>query len=490
MTDDRRARDADPRAGDAGHPGARRLLGVDDLLLEGEVHAAVLAGPARAPPDRGRRRSRTNPAARRGAPPGPWAAGPDGARRSGHGAGIGTRRPWREKNSTLFSVDEAALGFWRIAAADPDRVAVIDADGTRLTSGDLLERSRAIARGLHALGLRPGDAIATVLPNHRAFLECLLAATESGLYLVPVNSHLAPAEAAYVVADSEAKVLVGHEDLADLCRAAAAEADLATDRCFAVGTVDGFRPFSVLDEWPPDPAPDRRPGVVMMYTSGTTGRPKGVRRSLPEGDPDDVAALAAAATCQGFGITAGAGVHLVLRSDVPRGTVRRSVDRAPRRPHHRRHAIVDARGVPRPRRAPPRDQHADGADDVHPPPRAAPRDPRGGRRVVGGEHLPHRRAVPGGGEDRDDGVVRTSRVRDVRRHRGRGHDRHAAPMAPEARHRRAPDRRRGREDPRRRRQRVRAERARRDLRRVDAHRRPPSTSRTRRSPRRSGAATS
>ena len=218
-------------------------------------------------------------------------------------------------------MDEAELGFWRIAAADPDRVAVIDADGRTLTYGELLEHSRAIARGLHSLGLRPGDAVAVVLPNHRTFLGCWLAATESGLYFVPVNSHLAPAEAAYVVANCEAKVLVGHADLADLSRASALEAGLEAECCFAVGEVEGFRPFTDLNRWPPGPQPARSAGMVMMYTSGTTGQPKGVRRPLPEGDPDDVAALTAAATCQGFGITVsglhgsglhgGGGVHLV-----------------------------------------------------------------------------------------------------------------------------------------------------------------------------------
>ena len=208
-------------------------------------------------------------------------------------------------------MDESGLGFWRIAAADPARIAVIDADGRELSYGELLEHSRAVAWGLHALGLRRGDAFAVVLPNHRTFLGSWLAATESGLYFVPVNSHLAPAEAAYVVANSEAKVLVGHEDLADLCRAAAREAGIDADHCFAVGTVEGFRPFADLNRWPPGPQPERSPGMVMMYTSGTTGQPKGVRRPLPEGNPDDVAATAAAATCQGFGITPGHGVHLV-----------------------------------------------------------------------------------------------------------------------------------------------------------------------------------
>src|SRR5262249_24827965 len=140
------------------------------------------------------------------------------------------------------------------------------------------------------LGLTRGDAVAVVLPNHRAFLATWLAASESGLYFVPVNSHLAPEEAAYVVADSEAKVLVGHEDLAYLCARAADEAHLPPDRCFAVGEIDGFRSFADLIGWPPGPRPPRSPGAQMMYTSGTTGKPKGVRRRLPEGDPDVVAA--------------------------------------------------------------------------------------------------------------------------------------------------------------------------------------------------------
>ena len=115
-------------------------------------------------------------------------------------------------------MDGTGLGFWRIATADPDRVAIIDDDGRVLS---LRRAARALPghrAGLHALGLRRGDAIAAILPNHRTFLGTWLAAIESGLYFVPVNSHLAPAEAAFVVANSEAKVLVGHEDLADLCR--------------------------------------------------------------------------------------------------------------------------------------------------------------------------------------------------------------------------------------------------------------------------------
>jgi long-chain acyl-CoA synthetase len=215
-----------------------------------------------------------------------------------------------QKTVHCFLVDGTGLGFWRVATTDPDRVAIVDADGRVLTYGELLEHSRAIVRGLHALGLRRGDAFAVILPNHRTFLGAWLAAMESGLYFVPVNSHLAPAEAAYVVSNSEARVLVGHEALADLSRAAAAEAGIDLAHRFAVGDLEGFRPFTDLNRWPPGPQPPRSPGMVMMYTSGTTGRPKGVRRPLPEGDPDDVAGSTATVFCQGFGITVDHGVHL------------------------------------------------------------------------------------------------------------------------------------------------------------------------------------
>src|SRR6478672_8006748 len=101
-----------------------------------------------------------------------------------------SRKPFpTQENSTLFSVgtrlDSLDLGFWRIAAADPERTAIVDADGRRQSYGELLDESRAIARAAHALGMRRGDALAVVLPNHRSFLACWLATAEAGLYFVP-----------------------------------------------------------------------------------------------------------------------------------------------------------------------------------------------------------------------------------------------------------------------------------------------------------------
>jgi long-chain acyl-CoA synthetase len=203
------------------------------------------------------------------------------------------------------------LGFWTIAAADPGRMAVVDAEERTTTFGELLVVSNQVAHGLRALGLQRGDGIAVVLPNDQAFLELYLAATQIGLYITPVNFHLTGPEIAYILGDAEAKALVAGERYADVATAAADEAGLPAEACFAVGKVKGFRPYEELkDGQPTEPPPDRTAGQTMLYTSGTTGRPKGVRRPLPEADPDTAASLAALLASL-FDVEAGTGVHLV-----------------------------------------------------------------------------------------------------------------------------------------------------------------------------------
>jgi long-chain acyl-CoA synthetase len=186
----------------------------------------------------------------------------------------------------------AELGFWEVAQRDPGRLALVDHDAAEMTAGELLAQSNRVVHGLRALGVSPGDAVAAVLPNSAALVELYLAAMQSGIYLVPINFHLAASEIAYIVSDSEARAVVCSEDFGDICRAALDETDVSPDARFAVGDVAGFRPYDTLKAEQPTGLPDdRRTGGVMNYTAGTTGRPKGVRREIPPIDPDTSAEL-------------------------------------------------------------------------------------------------------------------------------------------------------------------------------------------------------
>ena len=198
------------------------------------------------------------------------------------------------------------LGFWRNAAADPGRVALVHADGGSWTAGVLLARSNQLAHGFRAAGLVGGDTIAVVQPAHVAIIELYLAALQIGLRITPINHHLAGPEIAYIVNDSEAKIFVGNADFPELIQAAKKEfATLDDAAVYAVGDVEGFRPYSDLTDGQPDTAPERRvTGAAMHYTSGTTGRPKGVKRALYDIDPDDMGALLTGFQSM-FGVTPG-----------------------------------------------------------------------------------------------------------------------------------------------------------------------------------------
>ncbi len=204
------------------------------------------------------------------------------------------------------------LGFWRLAARDPAHLAVVDPEGRQVTAGELLGGANRVVHGLRALGLGQGDVVATVLPNDVAMVEVYLAVTQAGLYLVPVNHHLTASEIAFVLQDSGARAVVASARFAAACHAAVETAGLPSGACFGVGRMPGFRPYEELKAGQPASPPERRTaGQVMNYTSGTTGRPKGVRRTLLPFDPDDVAVTFAMFLAM-FGISPGGeGVHLV-----------------------------------------------------------------------------------------------------------------------------------------------------------------------------------
>jgi long-chain acyl-CoA synthetase len=184
------------------------------------------------------------------------------------------------------------LGFWSIAAAEPDRIAVVDPDYTEHTNGELLAACNQVVHGLRGLGFQPGDVVSILMPNCIEWFEIQLAIQQAGFYVVPINYHLVGPEIAYIIEDSGSKAFIAHERLATEALRAAAEISLPAEARFAVGELEGFRSYTELKDGQPTTTPaDRKSGILMNYTSGTTGKPKGVKRSLPETDPDMTAEL-------------------------------------------------------------------------------------------------------------------------------------------------------------------------------------------------------
>ncbi len=196
------------------------------------------------------------------------------------------------------------MGFWQRAVIEPD--------GTEHKAGDLLGRVNQIVHALRERGLKEGDGIVALIPNGIAPQELSLAALQAGWYYTPINWHFTPPEIAYIVRDTQAKAFFLDERFAEAGVAAADEAGVPADARFSYGTVPGFMNVATLREGQPTSLPENRSaGTAMHYTSGTTGRPKGVRRGLTGLDPD-ISADLLTGLLQFFGITEGQpNVHLI-----------------------------------------------------------------------------------------------------------------------------------------------------------------------------------
>ena len=205
----------------------------------------------------------------------------------------------------------STLGFWPWAALEPDRLALVDPAERRVSFGALHSACNRVANGLRAMGLRRGDGIAVILPNCVEFYEVFLAALQTGLYFTPINHFLTAREGAYVLADCEAKVLVSHSQFAETTHGVLAESGFEAGSCLAVGDVDGLRSYAQFKtQHSATPPADRSAGTSMVYTSGTTGNPKGVRSPLPAGAPEGPTAIRAAMG-EMIGWKSGDGVYLL-----------------------------------------------------------------------------------------------------------------------------------------------------------------------------------
>jgi long-chain acyl-CoA synthetase len=153
-------------------------------------------------------------------------------------------------------------------------------DGRAITFGELHARSQRVAAVLHDAGLRRGDGVALVLPNRPEFFEITWACQLSGLYYTAVNTHFTPDEVAYVIDDSDAKAVFIDGSMAALA-AQVRDVNAAVEVHLVVGgSLPGWQSYED-DLAAAGDAPPVSDGSEMLYSSGTTGRPKAVRRSLP-----------------------------------------------------------------------------------------------------------------------------------------------------------------------------------------------------------------
>ncbi len=187
------------------------------------------------------------------------------------------------------------MSFWNFAQNTPEQLALVAPDGRSWSRGELLEECNKLVHGLRELGLEAGDAVAAVLPNSAEYVALYLAAAQAGYYLVPMNWHLTGPEVAYILEDSGAKAFFCHGSTAEASRAAIQESGFNPEAAFVIGEDhEGFRSYQTfLASQSVEIPEDRMTGMVMFYTSGTTGRPKGVRRPVVQADPDSMASMMA-----------------------------------------------------------------------------------------------------------------------------------------------------------------------------------------------------
>ncbi|MEV4200748.1 cytochrome P450 [Micromonospora globbae] len=180
-----------------------------------------------------------------------------------------------------------------------DEVALVDENATS-TWAELdrsVDRWIAVLRGA---GLAVGDRVAFVLGNRRETFEALLACVHAGLVAVPVNWHLTAPEIAHIVADSGARAVLTEAAYAPTVRAAV---DLVPEAPDLLVTVDGGEGFALAADLPAGPPVPAVSGGVLLYTSGTSGRPKGVVNPLlVVGAPVERVAGTTAALGDGLGI--------------------------------------------------------------------------------------------------------------------------------------------------------------------------------------------
>ncbi|KAB7741652.1 AMP-binding protein [Parvibaculum sedimenti] len=181
------------------------------------------------------------------------------------------------------------------AQKTPSKPAYIMAStGETVTFKELDERSNQLAHLFRAAGLKAGDAIAIFMDNNVRYFEICWAAQRAGLYFTCVPSRLTASEVAYIVGDCGARLLFVSKALEPVAAQLVAEKLVPkVERCFAIGgDIPGYETYEeARNAFPTTPIADQSAGTDMLYSSGTTGRPKGVKHPLTGGAIDEETGL-------------------------------------------------------------------------------------------------------------------------------------------------------------------------------------------------------
>lgn len=187
--------------------------------------------------------------------------------------------------------------FYHYAETDPDRVAVIDPGGEIISYGEMLSDCNRIGNFLASRDVKSGDTVAALLPNGYPLMATVRGVTQLPLYFTAVNWHLTATEIAYILQDSGVKILFTSAPHTTLAYEAVSAAGLPAETVVELvvspqghGSRLNGDVASASDSTPAGLAAGNR----MLYTSGTTGRPKAVRRPLRNISPVEAAATAVA----------------------------------------------------------------------------------------------------------------------------------------------------------------------------------------------------